>query len=123
VSRRHEQAGRSLSPEMAEAVADAMFALSAPSRVRILGALRERPHTVGELVEAVEMEQSAVSHQLRVLREYRLVVAERQGRKRLYALHDEHVAALLDEAVGHVAHLTANAKPKRARARRLRDAG
>jgi DNA-binding transcriptional ArsR family regulator len=93
-----------LTAATAQAVADAMFALSAPSRVRILSELRERPRTVGELMAAVGMEQSAVSHQLRVLRDHGLVVAERKGRQRVYALHDEHVASLLDEAVGHVAH-------------------
>ena len=98
-----------------------MFALSTPSRVRILSHLRERPHTVSELMEAVAMEQSAVSHQLRVLREYRLVVAERHGRQRVYALHDEHVASLLDEAVGHVAHL-GRAAPHAGK-RSARDAG
>ena len=90
---------RPVSAEVADSVADAMFALSTPSRVRILGLLRERPHSVGELTEAIGMEQSAVSHQLRVLREHRLVVAERKGRQRVYALHDEHVASLLDEAL------------------------
>jgi ArsR family transcriptional regulator, nickel/cobalt-responsive transcriptional repressor len=116
----HGAAG-SLSPQTAEAVADAMFALSTASRVRILSHLRERPHTVGELMNAVGMEQSAVSHQLRVLREYGLVIAERRGRQRLYALHDEHVASLLDEAVGHVAHLGRRAT--RAAKRSARDAG
>jgi len=120
VSRDHSTTG-SLSPKTAEAVADAMFALSTASRVRILGRLRERPHTVRELMAAVGMEQSAVSHQLRVLREYGLVVAERRGRERLYALHDEHVASLLDEAVGHVAHLGQSGKRKAKRG--LRDAG
>ena len=117
----HHRAAGSLSSETAEAVADAMFALSTGSRVRILSHLRDRPHTVGELMEAVGMEQSAVSHQLRVLREYGLVVAERRGRQRLYALHDEHVASLLDEAVGHVAHLGRTAK--RAARGTVRDAG
>lgn len=116
----HGAAG-SLSPKTAEAVADAMFALSTASRVRILSHLRERPHTVGELMQAVGMEQSAVSHQLRVLREYGLVVAERRGRHRVYALHDEHVGSLLDEAVGHVAHLGGAAKG--AAKRVVRDAG
>jgi DNA-binding transcriptional ArsR family regulator len=91
-----------LSPAVAEAVADAMSALSTPSRVRILGQLRQRPHTVSELMAAIGMEQSAVSHQLRILREHGLVIAERRGRERIYALHDEHVASLLDEAIGHV---------------------
>ncbi len=109
-----------LSARTAEAVADAMFALSTPSRVRILGRLRERPHTVRELVEAVGMEQSAVSHQLRVLREHRLVIAERHGRERVYTLHDEHVAALLDDAVGHVRHLNKGRPAVGTAARRLR---
>ncbi|MBS1887237.1 MAG: helix-turn-helix transcriptional regulator [Actinobacteria bacterium] len=90
-----------------------MFALSSPNRVRILIALRERPHTVGQLVEAVGIEQSAVSHQLRVLREHRLVVADRRGRERLYALHDEHVASLLDEAIRHVSELSGGGTKKR----------
>lgn len=111
-------AGEALSAGTAESVADAMFALSTPSRVRILSHLRERPHMVGELTAAIGMEQSAVSHQLRILREHRLVVAERKGRQRLYALHDDHVAALLDEAVGHVAHLAGRGTPVPKRRRR-----
>jgi DNA-binding transcriptional ArsR family regulator len=95
-------AGGPLSAQTAHAVADTMFALSTPSRVRILSELRERPRTVSELMTAIGMEQSAVSHQLRVLRDHGLVVAERKGRQRVYALHDKHVASLLDEAVGHV---------------------
>jgi DNA-binding transcriptional ArsR family regulator len=48
------------------------------------------------------MEQSAVSHQLRVLREHRLVTAERQGRTRVYALYGEDVVDLLEAAFRHV---------------------
>ena len=48
------------------------------------------------------MEQSTVSHQLRVLREHTLVRVDRVGRQRVYALHDEHVTALLDDALRHV---------------------
>ena len=60
---------------------------------------------VAEIAMAVGMEQSAVSHQLRVLRHLGLVIGERHGRQVIYALHDEHVGDLLDEAVGHVEHL------------------
>ena len=108
-----------LTPATAQAVADAMFALSTPSRVRILGELRERPRTVGELMGAIGMEQSAVSHQLRVLRDHGLVVAERRGRQRVYALYDEHVASLLNGAIGHIAHRAQPAAVKAA-ARRAR---
>lgn len=51
------------------------------------------------------MEASAVSHQLRLLRHLGLVVGRREGRRAHYALHDVHVAVLLDEAIGHVEHL------------------
>jgi DNA-binding transcriptional ArsR family regulator len=89
---------------LAEALADTMFALSTPNRIRIVYTLLERPHDVSELVEALEMEQSAVSHQLRVLREQELVRVERQGSRRLYALADEYVLALLHQARRHVEH-------------------
>ena len=94
-----------LTPEVAERVADAMHALSTPSRVLILARLRERPHSVSELVAAVGMEQSAVSHQLKLLRDSGLVVGERRGRRVVYSLYDHHVAWLIDQAVGHVEHL------------------
>lgn len=86
-------------------ISDTMQALATPSRVRILGRLHAGSCSVGELAVHVGMEASAVSHQLRVLRHLGLVSAERQGRHILYALHDEHVAQLLEEAIGHVEHL------------------
>lgn len=91
-----------MNERVAERVADAMFALASPSRVQILACLRDRPRSVGDLVDALGMEQSAVSHQLRVLRDQSLVRAERIGRQRVYALQDEYVGALLDDAVSHV---------------------
>jgi ArsR family transcriptional regulator, nickel/cobalt-responsive transcriptional repressor len=91
--------------EVAELVAEAMHALATPSRVLILAQLRERPRSVSELVASVEMEQSAVSHQLKLLRDSGLVVGERQGRRVVYSLYDHHVAWLVDQAVGHVEHL------------------
>jgi len=94
-----------ISAPEARQVAETMQALATPSRVRILAALRERPAAVAELAEAVEMEPSAVSHQLRTLRHLGLVVGERAGRRVIYALHDDHVAALLDEAIFHTEHL------------------
>ena len=89
----------------ARQVAETMQALATPSRVRILARLREGACSVTELAEAVEMEGSAVSHQLRVLRHLGLVVGARRGRSVVYALHDSHVSDLLDQAVFHVEHL------------------
>ena len=86
----------------AERVADAMFALSTPSRVQILVCLMGGSRSVSELVDELGFEQSLVSHQLRVLREHALVTVERVGRHRVYGLADEHVTALLEQAVRHV---------------------
>lgn len=56
------------------------------------------------------MEQSAVSHQLRLLRALSLVSGTRQGRRIEYSLYDNHVAQLLDEAVYHIEHLRLGAR-------------
>jgi ArsR family transcriptional regulator len=91
--------------EVATSLAATFQALSAPSRLRLLAVLRDGSRTVGELVEAVGMEQSAVSHQLRLLREAGFVVSERQGRHIAYRLFDDHVTELLDQALFHTEHV------------------
>jgi ArsR family transcriptional regulator, nickel/cobalt-responsive transcriptional repressor len=88
----------------ASLIADAMFALSAPSRVQILGSLLGGPLAVGDITDLLGMEQSAVSHQLRVLREAGLVAAERHGKRRLYTISGGAVRELLT-AASHVAGL------------------
>jgi DNA-binding transcriptional ArsR family regulator len=89
----------------AEAVAETLSALTAPSRLLILGRLRQGPTTVTELSENVGLEQSAISHQLRLLRNLGLVTRQRTGRSVVYSLYDHHVASLLDEAVYHAEHV------------------
>jgi DNA-binding transcriptional ArsR family regulator len=98
-----------ISAHDAQQVARIMGALSTPSRVRILARLRAGECTVGELAAVVEMEQPAVSHQLRILRDLGLVLGSRTGRHVIYALYDPHVATLLDEALRHIEHLHAGA--------------
>ena len=93
-----------LTADDAEEVARLMSALATSSRVRILAQLRQSPCSVTDLTEAVEMAQPAVSHQLRILRELGLVTGTRDGRHTRYALHDNHVAALLEEAMRHIKH-------------------
>jgi DNA-binding transcriptional ArsR family regulator len=94
-----------LDAESAVTVAATLQALATPSRLLMLTRLRRSPCSVRELAEAVEMEQSAVSHQLRLLRNLGLVTGKRAGRTIVYSLHDNHVAQLLDEAVYHIEHL------------------
>ncbi len=91
-----------LAPDVALQLAETMFALATPSRLQIVACLRAGPLTVTQIIAAVGMEQSAVSHQLRVLREHSAVSVERRGRERLYALHDAHVRDMLESAHAHV---------------------
>jgi DNA-binding transcriptional ArsR family regulator len=104
-----------LDMQAAEAVAETLSALTAPSRLMILGRLRQEPTNVTQLSEDVGMEQSAVSHQLRLLRTLGLVTRERVGRTALYSLYDSHVASLLDEAVYHAEHLRLGAPDRAAK--------
>lgn len=94
-----------LDPDAATHVANTLQALATPSRLLILTELRQGPLPVTELAEAIGMEQSAVSHQLRLLRNLGLVVGTRSGRSIIYSLYDNHVAQLLDEAIYHSEHL------------------
>ncbi len=89
----------------ARTAAESVQALSAPSRLRILARLHGAPASVNAIAQSVGMEASAVSHQLRVLRHLRLVVGQRDGRQVVYELHDDHVAELLEQVVGHVEHV------------------
>jgi ArsR family transcriptional regulator, nickel/cobalt-responsive transcriptional repressor len=97
--------GELLEPQVAGQVAEAMQALATPSRLRILACLYAGPASVGEISEAVGMDGSAVSHQLRILRHLGLVGGEREGRRVVYSLHDEHVGSLLEQAMSHVEHV------------------
>ncbi|MBT2367464.1 helix-turn-helix transcriptional regulator [Streptomyces sp. ISL-10] len=94
-----------LDADSAATIAATLQALATPSRLMILTRLRQGPCGVTELADAVDMEQSAVSHQLRLLRTLGLVTGTRQGRRIEYSLYDTHVAQLLDEAVYHIEHL------------------
>jgi DNA-binding transcriptional ArsR family regulator len=94
-----------LDADSAASVAATLQALATPSRLRMLTRLRHSPCSVSDLADAVDMEQSAVSHQLRLLRALGLVIGTRKGRTVVYSLYDNHVAMLLDEAVYHIEHL------------------
>jgi DNA-binding transcriptional ArsR family regulator len=122
----HGVEGRTKRPEFdattAPAIAECLGALAAPSRLLILGYLRDGAASVGELARALDMEPSAISHQLRLLRHLGLVVRERSGRQVFYGLHDSHVAALLDQAVFHIQHLRLSAPEPLERRRSRRGA-
>ncbi|MGQ5636348.1 MULTISPECIES: ArsR/SmtB family transcription factor [unclassified Streptomyces] len=96
---------RRLDADSAAKVATTLQALATPSRLLILARLREGSLPATELAAEVGMEQSACSHQLRLLRNLGLVLGTRKGRSVVYSLYDNHVAELIDQAIYHVEHL------------------
>ena len=73
-----------------------------PTRVHILYLLAEREQCVTDIAEAVELSQSAISHQLRVLKASKLVKFRREGKNVLYSLADEHVVRILSQGMEHI---------------------
>lgn len=80
-------------------------ALADPTRARILYALQKRSLCVRDLAMVAEVSESAVSHQLRLLRDRRLVKSRRRGSVVTYAIDDHHLAALFREAEYHADHV------------------
>lgn len=80
-------------------------ALSDYTRFRILSALCDKSRSVSELQELCRVSQSAISHQLRMLRDRGLVTARREGQRVIYSLADEHVATLIEVGLSHAAEL------------------
>ena len=95
----------------------APVALGDPTRVRILDALSHGELCVCDLAAVLSLSQSAVSHQLRLLRGLRLVRARREGRMIFYALDDLHVVDLLRQGLKHAGEAVARPTRKRASAR------
>ena len=93
-----------LDDEVAATLAAMFRALSDPTRVRIVALLAQAELCVCDLAAALSMEQSAVSHQLRTLRDLRLVRWRREGRQVFYTLDDEHVADLFRRGLEHAGH-------------------
>lgn len=91
-------------PSSAELLATERLLTAAahPARLLVLIALRRRgPLSAGTLQQLAGLEQSAMSHQLRLLRDANLITAERQGKHVIYALSDDCVARLVEDAVAH----------------------
>ncbi len=85
-------------------LADLFSALSDPTRLRIISVLLEGEMNVGEIAAQLGMTESAVSHQLRGLRQMKLVRARKDGRQVFYALDDDHVSKLYLMGLDHVEH-------------------
>ena len=86
------------------AVAELFKVLADPTRLQLLLAMEQGEISVTDLAQLLGMSLSAVSHQLRVLRQAAVVRTRREGKSILYAVDDHHVTALLEQAVRHAEH-------------------
>ncbi len=89
---------------LAERMAATFKALADPTRVRIISALLHTDLCVGDLASCLGMSTSAVSHQLRLLRDMRLVRSRRDGKHIIYALDDDHICDLFQQGLEHASH-------------------
>ncbi len=107
----HSSATRPLSATEADELATLLQAFATASRLRILWALLDGERPVDELVQASGLSQSATSHQLRLLRDAKLLASERKGRQIFYRLHDHHLPDLLAAMRHHHEHVLTATDP------------
>ena len=84
-------------------LADLFKIFADSTRIRILYCLFEKECCVGDIAAALEMNQTAISHQLRILKQSHLVRCRRDGKQVFYSLADDHVKAIMDAGFDHVA--------------------
>ncbi len=85
-----------------EQIAELFKGFADPTRVRILSLLQQEERCVTDIAEAVELSQSAVSHQLRILKQMHLIKFRREGKNLWYSLADDHVKTILQMGLEHV---------------------
>jgi ArsR family transcriptional regulator len=93
-----------LQENLSTRLSELFSALSDPTRLRIISVLLEGEMNVGDIATSLGMTESAVSHQLRGLRQMHLVRSRKDGRQVFYALDDDHVAKLYRLGLDHVEH-------------------
>ncbi len=93
---------KSISDNTLSDLADLFKIFSDSTRMRIMYKLFEGPVSVGDIAEALDMSQSAISHQLRNLKENKLVKSEREGKSIKYSLLDDHVKLIIEIGLEHI---------------------
>jgi len=88
--------------ETMESIAELFKGFADPTRVHILSLLQQRELCVTDIAERVEISQSAISHQLRILKQMHLIKFRREGKNVLYSLADDHVRTILEMGLEHV---------------------
>ena len=91
-----------LDEEMLFNMAELFKAFADSTRIKILYLLFEEEHCVGDIVFDVGVSQSAISHQLKLLRQLRLIRSRREGKTVYYALADDHVKTIVNMALEHL---------------------
>ena len=90
-----------MNEKISQAVADAFKVFGDKTRVSILFNLQNKEMCVDDIATSLGMEQSAISHQLRILKQARLVKVRKEGRYSYYSLEDEHVSTILEMGMEH----------------------
>lgn len=88
--------------EIMEQIAELFKAFGDPTRVHILSLLVEQELCVGDIAQGVNLSQSAISHQLRILKQMHLIKFRREGKNILYSLADDHVRTILQMGLEHI---------------------
>ncbi len=99
---RSENTNISIDEEMLFDLAELFKTFSDSTRIRILFALLKKEMAVNDIAELLSMNQSAISHQLRVLKTSGLVKYRRDGKSLIYSLADSHVETILSQGLDHV---------------------
>lgn len=93
---------KSISDNTLSDLADLFKIFSDSTRMRIMYKLFDGPVSVGDIAEALDMSQSAISHQLRNLKENKLVKSKREGKSIKYSLLDDHVKLIIEIGLEHI---------------------
>ena len=88
--------------ETLDAIAELFKGFADPTRVHILSLLAQEELCVTDIAEKVALSQSAISHQLRILKQMQLIKFRRDGKNILYSLADDHVKTILQMGLEHV---------------------
>ena len=83
-------------------LADLFKVFGDATRISIMFALLKQELSVGDIAERLEMNASAISHQLRVLKQAKLIKSRREGKNIIYSLADEHVVTIIKQGVDHI---------------------
>lgn len=94
-----------LTDGQATGIAEIFKALGDPTRVKIIYFLLSKELCVHDLGARIGMEQSAVSHQLRYLRDLHIVKRRKEGKTVYYSLDDEHIEQIFVQTMGHLGHM------------------